>query len=158
MLLAGVWGCAMTALLRESLKYILVIALFIVALATVNHLAYQRGSSDALLAVAEQQNSDKERDFSAFQEALHQQFAQAQQWNERLSNLLTERAKDNAHTTKELKDALKKTQATRQSCQLDDDVMQQLNTAQARAASAARDGFTRHTQRLLPRPETRGEQ
>lgn len=158
MLLVGVWGYAMIALLSESLKYLLVIALFVAALATVNHLAYQRGASDALQAVAEQQNSDNKRDFSAFQEALHQQFAQAQQWNERLSNLLAERAKDNAHTTKELKDALKKTQTARQSCQLDDDVMQQLNAAQTRAASTTRDGFARDAERLLPRPETRGEQ
>lgn len=157
MLRVGVWGYAMTALFRESLKYLLVIALFIASLTTVNHLAYQRGSSDALLAVAEQQNSDNTRAFSAFQEALHQQFSQAQQWNERLSHLLAERAKDNADTTKELKNALKKTQGARQSCVLDDDVMQQLNAAQARAANTAREGFTRSTHQSLWRTEASGE-
>lgn len=147
----------MTALLRESLKYVLVVTLFISALVTVNHLAYQRGTADALLAVAEQKNDDKDREYAAFQMELKKQFAQTQQWNERLSNLLAERAKDNADTTKELKDALKKTQGSRRSCVLDDDVMQQLGRAQARAANAARDGFTRPAHQPMQRTEASGE-
>ncbi len=67
--------------------------------------------------------------------------AQANAASQQLAQQIADRAAADDQSTREIRDALKKTAARRVNCEFDADVMQQLAAAQQRAAAAATNGI-----------------
>ncbi|EMQ4185803.1 TPA: hypothetical protein ACKPVS_001306 [Serratia marcescens] len=76
--------------------------------------------------------------------------AQANAASLQLAQQIADRAAADDQSTREIRDALKKTAASRVNCVFDADVMQQLTTAQQRAAAATTTGITGRAGSAVP--------
>ncbi|BCZ41311.1 TPA: hypothetical protein K8N54_004824 [Serratia marcescens] len=85
-----------------------------------------------------QQAADALNQFIAGTKALT---AQANAASQQLAQQIADRAAADDQSTREIRDALKKTAGRRVNCEFDADVMQQLAAAQQRAATATTSGI-----------------
>lgn len=111
------------------------------------HDAYNEGVSKAALACAEaktQKAADSLNQFIASTQALT---SQANTASRQLAIQIAARAAADDQSSREIRDALKKTAAARVNCVFDADIMQQLATARERAATAAASGITPRVER-----------
>lgn len=110
----------------------------------------RQGLSDARLECSKgqtQQAADALNEFIAGAKALT---AQANAASQQLAQQIAGRAAADDQSTREIRDALKKTAPGRVNCVFDADVMQQLTAAQQRAAAAATNGITSRAGGTVP--------
>lgn len=129
-------------------RYLIPLVAFIAITIAVYFTGYEKGKSMAEKAYLNLQ-------LSSIEQMLVKntaQIKQAQEFNKNLELLLSNQNEQNLTTTKEIRDALKKTAASRVHCELPANVMQQLDTARRRAANAT---TTRHINNQLPTTDGR---
>ncbi|MGM7653583.1 hypothetical protein [Serratia marcescens] len=102
---------------------------------------HKQGMADARLECSRgqtQQAADALNQFIAGTKLLT---AQANAASQQLAQQIADRAAADNQSTREIRDALKKTASRRVNCEFDADVMQQLTAAQQRAAAATTSGI-----------------
>ncbi len=142
-MLDGDWGYAM------KVKYIVLIAAVLFALLFITvefarEYGYQEGLSDAKLECLENQLSDSKQALNSFTKAADLAAERVRQADRSLSERIAEQEQRDEQTTRDIKNALKKTAADRVKCVFDDDSMQQLAAARDRATAAVTGGINGH--------------
>lgn len=142
-MLDGDWGYAM------KVKYIVLIAAVLFALLFITvefarEYGYQEGLSDAKLECLENQLSDSKQALNSFTKAADLAAERVRQADRSLSERIAEQEQRDEQTTRDIKNALKKTAADRVKCVFDVDSMQQLAAARDRATAAVTGGINGH--------------
>ncbi|MGR9068632.1 hypothetical protein [Klebsiella pneumoniae] len=113
---------------------------------------YERGAGDVRLEVANQKTREAGYALSQFIAGAKQLTAEANKASNALAAQVAARQAADEQSTREVKNALKKTASQRVMCVFDDDVMQLLREARQRAATAAADGLSGRDDRKVPAP------
>ncbi|MEG8642153.1 hypothetical protein U4Q25_10135 [Klebsiella pneumoniae] len=116
------------------------------------HQGYERGAGDVRLEVASQKVREAGDALNQFIAGARQLTAEANQASNALAAQVAARQTADEQSTREIKDALKKTASQRVMCVFDDGVMQLLREARQRAAAAAADGLSGGDDRKVPAP------
>ncbi|HDU4846517.1 hypothetical protein ACYCAO_14600 [Klebsiella pneumoniae] len=116
------------------------------------HQGYERGAGDVRLEVANQKTREAGDALNQFIEGAKQLTAEANKASNVLAAQVAARQTADEQSTREIKDALKKTASQRVMCVFDDDVMRLLREARQRAATAAADGLSGGDDRKVPAP------
>lgn len=125
---------------------LLLIGIFLLS---VRH-AYNKGLSDARLECSRGQTRQAADALNQFIAGAKELTAQANAASQQLAQQIVDRAAADNQSTREIRDALKKTASGRANCVFDADVMQQLVAAQQRAAAATTSGITGRTGGTVP--------
>lgn len=133
-------------------RYLLLAASGLGMLWLVWHQGYERGSGDARLEVASQKTREAGDALNQFIDGAKQLTAAANQASNALAAQVAARQTADEQSSREIKDALKKTASQRVMCVFDDDVMRLLREARQRAATAAADGLSGRDDRNVPAP------
>ena len=133
-------------------RYLLLAALGLGTLWFIWHQGYERGSGDVRLEVASQKTLEAGDALNQFIAGAKQLTAEANQASNALAAQVAARQAADQQSTREIKDALKKTASQRVMCVFDDDVMRLLREARQRAATAAADGLSGGDDRKVPAP------
>ncbi|ENY6783329.1 hypothetical protein ACF1CY_000745 [Providencia rettgeri] len=136
--------------LTQGIKYTAVVTLLVVMTGWLDSVGYQRGVADATAQAMASQRDEAKATLTEQVDALAHQVTTMQGVSERLIEQLAHRTQDDVQTTQELRDALQQIQGRTGECELDDNILQQLHRAQARAAEAARHGFAADAGRAVP--------
>ncbi|HIH9790344.1 TPA: hypothetical protein ACYU9X_000861 [Klebsiella pneumoniae] len=116
------------------------------------HQGYERGAGDVRLEVALQKTREAGDALNQFIDGARQLTAEANKASNALAAQVAARQTADEQSTREIKDALKKTASQRVMCVFDDDVMRLLREARQRAATAAADGISGGDDRKVPAP------
>lgn len=133
-------------------RYLLLAASGLGILWLVWHQGYERGAGDVRLEVANQKTREAGDALNQFIDGAKQLTAEANQASNALAAQVAARQAADEQSTREVKNALKKTASQRVMCVFDDDVMQLLREARQRAATAAADGLSGGDDRKVPAP------
>ncbi|MDC7940916.1 hypothetical protein [Raoultella ornithinolytica] len=133
-------------------RYLLLAASGLGILWLVWHQGYERGVGDVRLEVANQKTREAGDALNQFIDGAKQLTAEANQASNALAAQVAARQTADEQSTREIKDALKKTASQRVMCVFDDGVMQLLREARQRAATAAADGLSGGDDRKVPAP------
>lgn len=120
------------------------------------HQGYERGAGDVRLEVADQKAQQAADSLNQFIDGARQLTAEANKASNALAAQVAARQAADQQSTREIKDALKKTAPQRVMCVFDDDVMQLLREARQRAATAAADGLSGRNDREVSTSGGRG--
>lgn len=120
------------------------------------HQGYERGAGDVRLEVADQKAQQAADSLNQFIDGARQLTAEANKASNALAAQVAVRQAADQQSTREIKDALKKTAPQRVMCVFDDDVMQLLREARQRAATAAADGLSGRNDREVSTSGGRG--
>ncbi|MGS4242435.1 hypothetical protein [Serratia marcescens] len=120
------------------------------------HQAYLKGKSDAQLEYAQEKTREAGDALNQFIAGARQLTAEANQASNALAAQVAARQTADEQSTRELRNALKKTASQRVMCVFDDDVMQQLHDARQRATTAATDGLAGRNDGAVPAAGGRG--
>ncbi|HBS9329744.1 hypothetical protein CFY86_29040 [Raoultella ornithinolytica] len=131
-------------------RYLLLAASGLGMLWLIWHQGYERGAGDVRLEVANQKNREAGDALNQFIAGARQLTAEANQASNALAAQVAARQTADEQSTRELKNALKKTASQRVKCMFDDDVMQLLREARQLAATAATDGLSSRNDREVP--------
>ena len=126
---------------------IAVVALIVVLFITVQlarEYGYQEGFSTAEQKCLSGQLSESQAALKSFSDAAERAAQRADAASQQLSQQLAARQTQDEQTTRNIKNALKKTAATRVNCVYDADSMRELIAARERATAAAASGIS-HT-------------
>ncbi|TQI99263.1 hypothetical protein FHU11_4845 [Serratia fonticola] len=129
-------------------KYVLlavgvVLALLFVTIEFAREYGYQEGLSEAKRECLENKLSDSEQALNAFAKAAEQATERVRQADRALSESIAAQELRDEKTTRDIKNALKKSAGGRINCVFDSDSMQQLSAARDRAAAAVTRGINR---------------
>lgn len=116
------------------------------------HQGYERGAGDVRLQVANQKTREAGDALRKFIDGAKLLTAEANKAGNALAAQVAARQAADQQSTREIKDALKKTASQRVMCVFDDDVMRLLREARQRAATAAADGVSGGDDRKVPAP------
>lgn len=116
------------------------------------HQGYERGAGDVRLEVALQKTREAGDALQKFIDGAKLLTAEANKAGNALAAQVAARQAADQQSTREIKDALKKTASQRVMCVFDDDVMRLLREARQRAATAAADGLSGGDDRKVPAP------
>ncbi|HFF8580244.1 TPA: hypothetical protein ACGEYZ_004462 [Klebsiella pneumoniae] len=116
------------------------------------HQGYERGAGDVRLEVANQKTREAGGALQKFIDGARLLTAEANKAGNALAAQVAARQAADQQSTREIKDALKKTASQRVMCVFDDDVMRLLREARQRAATAAADGLSGGDDRKVPAP------
>ncbi|WP_164144200.1 hypothetical protein [Serratia marcescens] len=105
----------------------------------------RKGVSDARLECSQGQTQQAASALNQFIAGTKELTAQANAASQQLAQQIADRAAADNQSTREIRDALKKTASRRVNCVFDADVMQQLAAAQQRAAATTTNGITGRT-------------
>lgn len=111
---------------------------------------HKQGMADARLECSRSQTRQAADALNQFIAGAKELTAQANAASQQLAQQIADRAAADDQSTREIRNALKKTAARRVNCEFDADVMQQLAAAQQRAAAAATNGVTGRAGGALP--------
>ncbi|EPK4543375.1 hypothetical protein [Serratia marcescens] len=117
---------------------------------------YQRGAGDTRIAAADQKTREAGDALNQFIAGARQLTAEANKASNALAAQVAARQTADEQSTRELRNALKKTASQRVLCMFDDDVMQQLRDARQRATTAAADGLSGRDDGAVPAAGGRG--
>ncbi|MDH1962333.1 hypothetical protein N5J21_21850 [Klebsiella quasipneumoniae] len=131
-------------------RYLLLAGLGLGTLWFIWHQGYERGADDVRLEVANQKAREAGDALNQFIDGAKQLTAEANQASNALAAQVAARQAADEQSTREVKNALKKTASQRVMCVFDDDVMQLLREARQRAATAAADGLSGGDDRKVP--------
>ncbi|HCQ7476715.1 hypothetical protein [Klebsiella michiganensis] len=131
-------------------RYLLLVAMGVGTLWLIWHQGYERGAGDVRLEVANQRTQEAGDALQKFIDGARQLTAEANKASNALAAQVAARQTADEQSTRELKDALKKTASQRVMCVFDDGVMQLLREARQRAATAAADGISGGDDRKVP--------
>lgn len=131
-------------------RYLLLVAMGVGTLWLIWHQGYERGAGDVRLEVANQKTREAGDALQKFIDGARQLTAEANKASNALAAQVAARQTADEQSTRELKDALKKTASQRVMCVFDDGVMQLLREARQRAATAAADGISGGDDRKVP--------
>ncbi|PLD17824.1 MULTISPECIES: hypothetical protein [Enterobacteriaceae] len=131
-------------------RYLLLVAMGVGTLWLIWHQGYERGAGDVRLEVANQKTQEAGDALQKFIDGARQLTAEANKASNALAAQVAARQTADEQSTRELKDALKKTASQRVMCVFDDGVMQLLREARQRAATAAADGISGGDDRKVP--------
>lgn len=112
--------------------------------------AYSEGLAAARLECSKGQTQQAADALNQFIAGARQLTAEANKASNALAAQVAARQAADEQSTRELKDALKKTASQRVKCVFDDGVMQLLRAARERAATAAADGLSGGNDREVP--------
>lgn len=116
------------------------------------HQAYLKGKTDAQLEYAQEKTRESADALQQFINGARLLTAEANRASNALAAQVAARQTADEQSTREIKDALKKTASQRVMCVFDDGVMQLLREARQRAATAAADGLSGGDDRKVPAP------
>lgn len=116
------------------------------------HQGYERGAGDVRLEVANQKTREAGDSLQKLIDGARLLTAEANKAGNALAAQVAARQAADQQSTREIKDALKKTESQRVMCVFDDDVMRLLREARQRAATAAADGLSGGDDRKVPAP------
>ncbi|EMI1355405.1 TPA: hypothetical protein MNL42_005228 [Klebsiella pneumoniae] len=133
-------------------RYLLLAASGLGMLWLVWHQGYERGAGDVRLEVATQKTREAGDALQKFIDGAKLLTAEANKAGNALAAQVAARQAADQQSTREIKDALKKTASQRVMCVFDDDVMRLLREARQRAATAAADGLSGGDDRKVPAP------
>ncbi|GKL08843.1 hypothetical protein NUBL21990_43610 [Klebsiella pneumoniae] len=128
-------------------RYLLLVAMGLGTLWLIWHQGYERGAGDVRLEVANQKTREAGDALNQFIAGARQLTAEANKASNALAAQVAARQTADEQSTRELKDALKKTASQRVKCVFDDGVMQLLREARELAATAAADGLSSRNDR-----------
>ncbi|MCZ3467586.1 hypothetical protein LRS20_01530 [Klebsiella pneumoniae] len=120
------------------------------------HQGYERGAGDVRLEVANQNTREAGDALQKFIDGAKLLTAEANKAGNALAAQVAARQAADQQSTREIKDALKKTASQRVMCVFDDDVMRLLREARQRAATAAADGLSGGDDHKVPAPRGSG--
>ncbi|WP_431222219.1 hypothetical protein ACQ86O_17850 [Serratia sp. L9] len=132
-----------------KVKYIVLITavLFLLLFTTVEfarEYGYQEGLNEARQECLRNQLSDSQQALNSFTQAANQAAERVRLADRALSERIAEQELRDEQTTRDIKNALKKTASDRVNCVFDDDSMQQLAAARDRATAAVTGGINGH--------------
>lgn len=133
-------------------RYLLWGALMLGSVWFIWHQGYERGAGDVRLEVANQNTREAGDALQKFIDGAKLLTAEANKAGNALAAQVAARQAADQQSTREIKDALKKTASQRVMCVFDDDVMRLLREARQRAATAAADGLSGGDDRKVPAP------
>ena len=110
---------------------------------------YQKGADDIRIKNADQKASDAGDALNQFIDGAKQLTTQANQASALLAQQINARQAADEKSTEAIREALKKTAASRVTCVFDADVMQELARAHDQAATSAIVGFTAPADRAV---------
>lgn len=131
-------------------RYLLLAAMVLGTLWLIWHQGYERGAGDVRLEVADQKTREAGDALNQFIAGARQLTAEANKASNALAAQVAARQTADEQSTREFKDALKKTASQRVKCVFDDNVMQLFREARERAATAAADGLSGRNDREVP--------
>ncbi|HFF9504093.1 TPA: hypothetical protein ACGE99_003769 [Serratia marcescens] len=127
--------------LKVIVRYVVWSALIFGTLWAFYDAGHKQGLADARLECSRSQTRQAADALNQFIAGAKELTAQANAASQQLAQQIADRAAADDQSTREIRDALKKTAARRVNCVFDADVMQQLSTAQQRAAAATTNGI-----------------
>lgn len=139
--LAGVRGSAMSDWLKVIARYVIWAALILGTLWAFYDAGRKQGVFEARLECSRGQTRQAADALNQFIAGAKELTAQANAASQQLAQQIADRAAADNQSTREIRDALKKTADRRVNCEFDADVMQQLAAAQQRAATATTNGI-----------------
>lgn len=131
--------------LKVIVRYVMWAGLIVLTIGFIYAAGHKQGLADARLECSKGETQQAADTLNQFVAGTRELTAQANAASRQLAQQIAARAAADDQSTKEIRDALKKTAAARVNCVFDDDVMRQLAEAQQRAAAAATHGFTPRT-------------
>lgn len=133
-------------------RYLLLAVLVLGTLWFIWHQGYERGAGDVRLEVASQKTREARGALQGLIDGARQLTGEANKASNALAAQVAARQAADEQSTREVKNALKKTASQRVMCVFDDDVMRLLREARQRAATAAADGLSGGDDRKVPAP------
>ncbi|HBL7015549.1 hypothetical protein AB6V67_12390 [Serratia marcescens] len=127
--------------LKVIVRYVVWSALIFGTLWAFYDAGRKQGLADAHLECSRGQTHQAADALNQFITGAKELTAQANAASQQLAQQIADRAAADNQSTREIRDALKKTADRRVNCEFDADVMQQLAAAQQRAATATTNGI-----------------
>ncbi|WP_261168948.1 hypothetical protein [Serratia ficaria] len=136
--------------LKVIVRYAVWSALIFGTLWAVYDAGRRQGLTDARLECSRGQTQLASDALNQFVAGARLLTAQANAASQQLAQQIADRAAADNQSTREIRDALKKTASGRVNCVFDADVMRQLTAAQQRASTATTNGITSRTGGTVP--------
>lgn len=157
LLLAGDWGYVMTEAIRAFAKYLVYAVLIAAAVWAIHSNGYERGVADTQLVQSRAETKQAAGALTEFIDGTRELTANANLASQQLAQQINARQAADEQSTEAIRAALKKTAELRVICVFDADVMQQLDAARERAASAATTGIASSTSGAVRAPGSRSQ-
>jgi transcriptional accessory protein Tex/SPT6 len=142
----------MTDWLKVFVRYVVWAGLIALTVWCIYDAGHKQGLADARLECSKGQTQQAADSLSQFITSTQELTSQANTASRQLAIQIAARAAADDQSSREIRDALKKTAAARVNCVFDADIMQKLAAARERAATAAASGIAPRTEREMSSP------
>lgn len=147
----------MTEAIRAFAKYLVYAVLIAAAVWAIHSNGYERGVADTQLVQSRAETKQAAGALTEFIDGTRELTANANLASQQLAQQINARQAADEQSTEAIRAALKKTAELRVICVFDADVMQQLDAARERAASAATTGIASSTSSAVRAPGSRSQ-